>query len=188
MSLTAAQAIDLLSDPKYQTPEGLLNLVRQVSVATSADKPGATTLLYSGNMLADGSGPSTQSIAEYISKNHKNQIRVIDSTEVAKFLTNTKFADFLKEVIPDQKIRTAWLYDATKGPWAVASEAFVRGAQGPIETFSSFASAHRTFSVIEVPVALDTPTITTIGGLKRQDLVDYRASLVQKTLGQLVTC
>ena len=56
----------------------------------------------------------------------------------------------------------------------------MRGAQGPIETLSSFASAHRIFSVVEVPVALNTPTITTIGGLKRQDLVDYRASLVQK--------
>lgn len=183
MNLTANQAIALLSQPQYQTPDGLLDLVRQISIETPADKSGVPTLLYSGNMTPESTGPHTKIIAEHIKANYANKIRVIDSTEVAKFLSSEPFENTLKKIFSDnQAARDAWLYDATKGPWAIASEAFVRAAQGPIEVMAPFASANRTFALVEIPIAINTKEISTIAGLKRQDLVDFRDSLIKKGL------
>ena len=95
MSYTAAEAITLLKNPEFQGTDGLLNLIRQVSVATPADRPGVMTytFAYSGNSVPDKTGPRMGDIAEFISSNSvlRQNIRVINSAEVAEFIGSKEF-------------------------------------------------------------------------------------------------
>jgi hypothetical protein len=70
------QAIAALSDPKYQTLEGLKQLVAQVSVQVPDQIPRASTLLYSGNV---GDVPAWQ-IANQIGSAAGGSIVVIGKT------------------------------------------------------------------------------------------------------------
>ncbi|WP_317616843.1 calcium-binding protein, partial [Nostoc sp. PA-18-2419] len=182
MPLTVAQANALLSDPKYQTPNGLLDLVRQLSVSTAADRPGVTTLLYSGRLGPGDTGPRAGELADYIKENYSSSVRVVDSTPAAEFLKGGAFQTAMGKAFPTIAARDAWLYDATKGPWAVVSQNFVEAAQGPVVSITPFADPARTFGAVEIATTLENPNVPSIEGLSRQQLVEFRDTLISRGL------
>jgi hypothetical protein len=91
MSLTLKEALAELNNPanaaKYSTADGLLNLIRQVSV----DVPGATvnsvTLLYSGSATDPGIGSEygigATDLAEHIGTESKGAVRTVGQTTIS---------------------------------------------------------------------------------------------------------
>lgn len=88
MAITAAEATQrLLNNPSaYQSEDALRALVNEISIEAS----GKTTLLYSGPLGVDPVGNAISS-GEAVQKliNGGANVRVLDKTEVAKFLTST---------------------------------------------------------------------------------------------------
>jgi|GEM_PF-2091567 len=183
MSYTTAEAITLLNNPEFQGQDGLINLIRQVSVVTPADRPGVITytFTYSGSSAPNNTGPRMGDIAEFISKNSSlsQNIRVIDSSEVANFLKSKAFLQAgLQACNNDGAKFDNWLYEAKTGPWAVASEGFIAATNGPIQPFSTFADAMRTLALVEVPTALNTLGVNYIDEIPKSAWDGFRAGLV----------
>ncbi len=183
MSYTATEAITLLNNPEFQGQDGLLNLIRQVSVATPADRPGVITytFAYSGSSGPDNTGPRMGDIADFISSNSvlSQNIRVINSSEVAEFLLSEEFGNAgVQAFNNDSAAFSRWLYEAKTGPWAVASEGFIAATNGPIQPFSTFADAMRTLALVEVPTALNTPGVSYIDQIPTSAWDGFRVGLV----------
>ncbi len=183
MSYSAAEAITLLKNPEFQGPDGLLNLVRQVSVATPADRPGVMTytFAYSGSAGPNNSGPRMGDIAEFISSNSmlRQNIRVINSAEVAKFIGKPEFVEAGKQAFNGNDAAFyEWLNEAKTGPWAVVSEKFIAATNGPLQSFSTFADAMRSLALVEVPTALNTSGVSYIDQIPTSAWDGFRAGLV----------
>src|SRR4051812_36171098 len=97
MSLTLAEAITALSDPQYQTLDGLRELVAQVSVRPTGASPDAQTLLYSGKI----GGVDAWTLAEPIGAASGGSIITISQTDAAKFLNSREFESALKAIVGD---------------------------------------------------------------------------------------
>ncbi|WAR43265.1 calcium-binding protein [Methylomonas rapida] len=183
MNYTAGEAIALLNNPEYQGQYGLLDLIRQVSVATPADRPGVITytFAYSGSTGPNNTGPRMGDIADFISGNSvlNQNIRVINSSQIAEFLGSNEFKEAGLQAFNGDKIAFEnWLYEAKTGPWAVASDKFIAATNGPIQPFSTFADAMRTLALVEVPTALNTPGINYIDEIPNSAWDGFRAGLV----------
>ncbi|MBU0792145.1 MAG: hypothetical protein KKC55_17005 [Gammaproteobacteria bacterium] len=97
MTLTANQAIQqLLDNPSaFATTESLLGLVNQLSVEAS----GKVTVLYSGSLGQDAFGKSVSS-GEVVKNlvDRGADIRVIDKTEAAKFISSRDFEQAVERI------------------------------------------------------------------------------------------
>lgn len=173
--LQADEAIDLLiKDPsKYQTPETLRALARQVSV----ESPGQVTVLYSGRVADRVSAWNIVKAMEEAGEN----VRLIDRTEINSFLNSREFTraaavahgvtvDDMRRGDPIAKAANDWLYHPTDGPWADASARFADATRGEVKVIASGAAPDRVFAQTELPRILANPEVTTIEGIPRETL------------------
>jgi hypothetical protein len=179
--LSADQAIALLrQDPAaYDTPAKL----RALAAMVDADSAGRLTVLYSGPAAHKLS--SAEVIGAMIRGG--DDIRVIDNTEIARFLTSDDFLHAAARVhhLSDfepllrgtyRGPATDWLYHPTEGPWADASARFADATVGEVRVIASNADPGRTFGAVEVPHLLANPKVTTIEGIPRETLVARQAA------------
>ena len=173
--LQADEAIDLLiKDPsKYQTPETLRSLARQVSV----ESPGQVTVLYSGRVADRVSAWNIVKAMEEAGED----VRLIDRTEINSFLNSREFTraaavahgvtvDDMRRGDPVAKAANDWLYHPTDGPWADASARFADATRGEVKVIASGAAPDRVFAQTELPRILANPEVTTIEGIPRETL------------------
>ncbi len=174
--LSSDEAIEaLLREPsRYQTPEALRELARQVSV----DSPGNVTVLYSGGVTDRVSSWQIVKAMEDAGED----VRLIDRTEANKFLSSRPFQSAtatahgisyqdLTERTPAARAAGDWLYHPTEGPWADASARFADATRGEVKVIASGASPDRVFGQTELPRILANPEVTTIEGIPRETLV-----------------
>lgn len=153
-ALTLQEALNqLTSQPgQYNSVQSLYNLASQVNVNAT----GNVTILYSGQTASlDANGKpllTPQQIFKAMELNG-DSVRVIDSTDAAKFLKSDQFqvalaaqyglsSDDLRENPADLsatkqaalKSMNDSLYHATSGPWAEASGRFVDATVGEVRT------------------------------------------------------
>lgn len=172
--LTAEEAIEQLRKNlgEYATPETLRSLAAQVD----ADATGRLTVLYSGP-AANGVW-STQVIDAMVEAGE--DVRVINKSEAAKFLTSDDFYHALAQAydIPARALidgsyrgpATAWLYHPENGPWADASGRFADATKGEVVAIVGDADPGRVFGKVEVPHILANPNVTRIEGIPRETL------------------
>ncbi|MFZ5636662.1 MAG: peptidoglycan-binding protein [Pseudomonadota bacterium] len=174
-TLTAEEAIELLrKNPNdYATKEALRDLAAQVD----ANAKGQLTVLYSGP-AANGVW-STQVIDAMVEAGEN--VRVINKSEAAKFLTSDDFYHALANAyglddfrpLADGSYRgpaTAWLYHPEHGPWADASGRFADATKGEVVAIVGDADPGRVFGKVEVPRILANPSVTTVEGIPRETL------------------
>ena len=179
--LSSDEAIDaLLREPsRYQTPEALRELARQVSV----DSPGNVTVLYSGGVTDRVSSWQIVKAMEDAGED----VRLIDRTEANKFLSSRPFQSAtatahgisyqdLTERTPAARAAGDWLYHPTEGPWADASARFADATRGEVKVIANGASPDRVFGQTELPRILANPEVTTIEGIPRETLVARQAT------------
>lgn len=172
MALTAAEANQLLLDNPldYVTKESFLNLVRQLSV----DATGEITVLYGQPVATNQYGASVAAgdlVKELVKAG--TDVRVIDTTEAAKFLeifdpvsANQVLIDFLRTNFGDPFVRDGaaianhLLFDATpdEGAWATSSKNFADATVGEVLTFTPNATMTRVFGATELLSILDNPS------------------------------
>jgi|JI8StandDraft_1071087.scaffolds.fasta_scaffold00666_3 hypothetical protein len=173
--LQADEAIDLLikDSSKYQTPETLRALARQVSV----ESPGQVTVLYSGRVADRVSAWNIVKAMEEAGED----VRLIDRTEINSFLNSREFTraaavahgvtvDDMRRGDPIAKAANDWLYHPTDGPWADASARFADATRGEVKVIASGAAPDRVFAQTELPRILANPEVTTIEGIPRETL------------------
>ena len=190
-TLTLQQALNQLSSQpgQYNSVQALYDLAKQVNINAS----GSVTILYSGQITSyDSNGKPIVSTAAVLDamKLNGESIRIIDTTDAAKFLDSQQFREALAaqydlngddlrakpaDLSPTKqaalKSMNDALYHPTTGPWAEASGRFVDATVGEVRTLTGGASADRgVFSQTEVPAALKNANITTIDGIPRSDL------------------
>ncbi len=178
---TAEAAIESLRNnpTKYQTPETLRELAKQVDVSSS----GRITVLYSGNVADRVSAWNVVKAMETVGED----VRLIDKTEVNKFLNSEEFisatadahgirADDILSRNPAAKVANEWLYHPTEGPWADASARFADATQGEVKTIVSGATPKRVFGATELPRILANPNVTNVDGIPREVLAARQAS------------
>lgn len=186
MGYTLSQALNLLAtDPAYQTDSGMLELVRQTSISTPADGPGKVpvTLAYSGNTAIDRSGPSTGSYADYVARTYPDSVRVINNTDAAKLIESKEFKAAGKTALGGAPAFESWLYNATRGPWAAASQNFIEAAPGPIDLVGPYAPVDRVFSQTEVNASLSSNAPSVVG-VPRTELQAFRDSLISSGMSE----
>jgi Ca2+-binding RTX toxin-like protein len=155
--------------------QALLELAGQVDATNST---GAVTLAYSGYM---NSGLHSSDVINTLKANKEN-VRLIDYTDAGKFLDSDEFRDAVAQSFdledsralseaPSDHPANKWRYNATEGPWALASEKFIGSATGEIWSFSNGADPTRVFGATELPAALKNPDITHINGIAKTDLL-----------------
>lgn len=185
--LTAAAATELIADVK--TLDQLRALIAQIDLTSS----GKVTILYSGfsGIAQDEGSPLLRGVDLVHSMINANEdIRVVDKTEVAKFLNireydpahNHALVDFLKRYFGDSPSdpnskSAAFLYgevvDGVRRPngvWDDVSARFVNETVGEIRTLTGGASAGRSFAQTEVPQILLSQTITAVDGIPIEQL------------------
>ncbi|OCA58221.1 hemolysin [Xylella fastidiosa subsp. pauca 11399] len=181
MTLTAEQANALLGS--ITTQEQLRDLINQLDIHSS----GSITVLYSGDTA---NGVSNSQILQGMLHNG-DDIRVIDTTEAAKFLnvdpkdpnSNTALYQKLQQIIGDRPDR--WgspsnqflfgerTFDGTRlpnGAWDTISARFVNDTVGEVRTLTGGASVNGVFNQTELPRLLNNPNITSVDGLPIADL------------------
>ncbi|KJV05287.1 calcium-binding protein [Methylocucumis oryzae] len=175
MSLTVQDAIqELTNNPTaYATIDALRALANQVSVEATGD----VTVLYSGR-LSDGT--STSDLIKNMLASGEN-IKVIDKTPVAEFLTSDEFLEAvgniygveLKDMQNENFSHPAkdWLFDAKNGPWADASYRFAMDAFGDVRVIAPEANITRVFGATELPALLANDNVTAIEGIPKADLL-----------------
>ena len=174
MSLTVQDAIqELTNNPTaYATIDALRALANQVSVEATGD----VTVLYSGR-LSDGT--STSDLIKNMLASGEN-IKVIDKTPVAEFLTSDEFLEAvgniygveLKDMQNENFSHPAkdWLFDAKNGPWADASYRFAMDASGDVRVIAPEALSDRVFAKTELPALLANDNVTAIEGIPKDQL------------------
>ncbi|AIC09444.1 calcium-binding protein [Xylella fastidiosa] len=181
MTLTAEQANALLG--RITTQEQLRDLINQLDIHSS----GSITILYSGYTA---NGLNNSQILQGMLHNG-DDIRVIDTTEAAKFLnvdpkdpnSNTALYQKLQQIIggdPDDWGSRAnqFLFgeraaDGTRlpnGAWDTISARFVNETVGEVRTLTGGASVNGVFNQTELPRLLNNPNITSVDGLPIADL------------------
>lgn len=142
MAMTANEAIAALSDSKYSSMEGLLELTAKVSATVDGAPPNATTLLYSGGLEPTGTGGTYPhgegvqcfEVAQAISANN-NEVITIDKTEVGKFLNSDEYKYAAERVTGGDPAKLELLRNGgldaagnrVPGVWDIASESRTLG-------------------------------------------------------------
>jgi hypothetical protein len=180
MALTMQEANVLLDN--VHTEAELRNLLDQLDI----NSEGKTTVLYSGN-VAEGIGSGD--IIKGMLANGDN-VRVIDTTEAAKFLDifsdlnkNQKLIDKLENIFgTDPTIKgtagNQFLFgqfdsNGTRipnGAWDAVSSRFVDATVGEVKTLTGGAGADRVFAQTEVARLLQNADITHIDGIPIEKL------------------
>ena len=164
----------------YSNPanrQALLELVGRVDATNST---GAVTLAYSGPM---NSGLHSTDVINTLKANDEN-VRLIDKTDAGKFLESREFRDVVAKSFgledsralgeaPSTHEANKWLYNATEGPWALASEKFIGSATGEIWGLTNGADPTRVFGATELPAAMNNPNVTHINGIAKTDLLKF---------------
>ncbi|WP_434428578.1 calcium-binding protein [Xylella fastidiosa] len=181
MTLTSEQANALLGS--ITTQEQLRDLINQLDIHSS----GSITVLYSGYTA---NGVSNSQILQGMLHNG-DAIRVIDTTEAAKFLNiepgdpnrNEALIQKLQQIIGDKpedmgSRANQFLFgeraaDGTRlpnGAWDTISARFVNETVGEVRTLTGGASVTGVFNQTELPRLLNNPNITSVDGLPIADL------------------
>ncbi len=170
MSMTYTQAIAALSNPQYQTLEGLRTLVNQVSVAVPGAAPNATTLLYSGLI----NGAPSYLLAESISATSSGKVITINQTPASTFLNSADFrAALMTAAGTESTNELKKLMDGVansngtriNGMWDIVSENLAKSATGDVRTLTAFAESGKTFAATELPALLSNSDVTHINGI-----------------------
>ena len=183
MELTSAyQQLATLTQGVY-TKEELLAIARQLS----ANAQGNVTVLYSGIV----NGVSSSKIANAM-KTDPN-IRIINNTDIAKFLDSNEFLDALgatkgltldemrgavslsaeKQILKDEIVKN-WLFEPKTGAWAEASQRFVAATTGEVRILTEVPDATRTLYQVEIPELikrLQSGAVTKVDGVITSDLL-----------------
>lgn len=187
--LTADEAAQrLLQSPQdFATPDALMALAAQVSVAHAQGQPTDRAVLYSGEV--DNGPPKLSSwrMATQMQQQDKG-VLIIDITERGRFLTSEPFQEALIRVFEDEGFESfadvtqarnskanKFLFDAENGAWAQASRSFAQALKGDVVTLTSKADMTRTFGQVELPALLNNPNINTINGIPQSVLKQLAA-------------
>lgn len=187
MNMTLEQAINALSDPQYQTVDGLRALVNQVSVQVPNAINGAQTLLYSGNV---GNVPAWQ-IAEQIGASSNNQVITINQTPVAEFLDSKEFKSALSNITGAAGFDAAYNGTInpdgtrTQGMWDIASQNLAEAATGDVRTISPFSESGKVFAATELPALLNNSNVTHIDGYPKDYFVRMKADAMAQGLSEV---
>jgi hypothetical protein len=183
MAMTYEQAIAALSDPQYQTIDGLRFLVSQISVQVPNAVNGAVTLLYSGTVGGDiPAWQIAEQLAGQINSPSGSQVITIGDTPVADFLKSDAFMAALHHLTGDEGFNAA--YDGTINPdgtrtpgmWDIASKNLAEAATGDVRTIVPFAESGKVFAATELPALLNNPNVTHIDGIPKdyyQRMMDF---------------
>ncbi|MEZ4529384.1 MAG: hypothetical protein R2855_00015, partial [Thermomicrobiales bacterium] len=175
---TLSDALDALSNLTSSgdlLKSDLINLIGQVSVHAE----GAVTLLYSGSVAG---GPGSSEIIDNM-LNSGLDIRVVDKSVAAQLI---KSEDFLRKVAEAFGIdfevfdtdgyrgpATEWLGHETDGPWADVSRRFAQATVGDVRVVAPEGDVSRILAQTELPALLDNPSVTSIDGVPRIQLIEY---------------
>jgi Ca2+-binding RTX toxin-like protein len=165
--LTLAQALDelaaLTAPGKNYTTWQLKELVARVSLdAAPGYSQGTVTLLYSGGI----NGVKSEDYIGKMIESHADDIRVLDKTQVAKFLESDEFEKAWFKFSTE-----AELYHGSTGPWAKASARFVADTVGDVRLLGFNASDRSVFINTELKAALaEGSRITSIEGIAISEL------------------
>lgn len=184
MYISAQEANIELS--KITTEAELRSLISSLDVSAA----GKVTLLYGGDV---GGNISSNSVISGMLANG-DDIRVIDTTEAAKFLNidvasssqNTELANTLKRIFGDDpSVRgtsaNQFLFGTKdsngarlpNGAWDNVSGRFVDATVGEVRTLTGGAGADRVFAQTEVPRLLANSGITHVDGMTDQPFFDF---------------
>lgn len=146
------------------------------------------TILYGGEI------ENTFRTSDAINSLKNSDVRIIDKTQAAKILSSPNFAAACERVYgedkgahrqrdyPDQSKSNAFIngreyIDANgnkqrdnNSAWDIISEKFVRETKGEVITITPEATNERVFGQTELHASLDTPEITKINGVDREQL------------------
>ena len=89
MTLSFAELTDPANAAKYSTYDGLIELTKRVSVTVPGQAANALTIQYSNTLTAGGI--KTEALALAFSDALGGQVRVINRTPLAEFLTSDQF-------------------------------------------------------------------------------------------------
>jgi VCBS repeat-containing protein len=190
MAMTYEQAIAALSDPQYQTIDGLRFLVSQISVQVPNAVNGAVTLLYSGTVGGDiPAWQIAEQLAGQINSPSGSQVITIGDTPVADFLKSDAFMAALHHLTGDEGFNAA--YDGTINPdgtrtpgmWDIASKNLAEAATGDVRTIVPFAESGKVFAATELPALLNNPNVTHIDGIPK----DYYQRMMTDAIGKGLT-
>jgi Ca2+-binding RTX toxin-like protein len=185
MSMTYAEAVLALGDPQYQSIGGLRSLVSQVSVKVPGASSNAITLLYSGLV----GGNQAWQVAEQAGSSSGGRIITIGQTPVSDFLNSGVFKASLRNIVGDVGFDAAYNGivnpdgSRTAGMWDVASRSLAEAATGDVKTLSPFADPTKVFAQTELPALLENTKVTSIDGIPRSQLLEFRNELLR--LGQV---
>lgn len=148
----------------FYSLDQLKALVAQMSVETAYNSTARVTLAYSGNLAADGSGPSATVVAERIGADDPSRIRTIGQTDAAKLLLSEEFIEAVQKSAGSSSSVNEILYGArdgsrtriTTGLWDDVSRRFILAApQGSeLRSITPFARADGVFGTTELPSGL----------------------------------
>jgi len=188
---TLSDALDALSNLTSTgdlLKSDLMNLIGQVSVRAE----GAVTVLYSGGVAG---GPGSSEIIENMLESDLD-IRVVDESAAAKLIETDSFRrkvaeafgiDF--ELFDTDGYRgpaTDWLGHATEGPWADVSRRFAQATVGDVRVVAPEGDVSRILAQTELPALLDNPSVTSIDGVAKIQLIEYANQHGDEALRRLV--
>ncbi|MCP5434346.1 MAG: putative Ig domain-containing protein [Chromatiaceae bacterium] len=188
---TLSDALDALSNLTSTgdlLKSDLMNIIGQVSVQAE----GAVTVLYSGGVAG---GPGSSEIIENMLENDLD-IRVVDESAAAKLIETDSFRrkvaeafgiDF--EVFDTDGYRgpaTDWLGHATEGPWADVSRRFAEASVGDVRIIAPEGVTTRILAQTELPALLDNPSVTSIDGVPKIQLIEYASQHGDEALRRLI--
>ena len=194
--LTAEAAAQLLqrSPDAYATPQALMSLVAQVSVAHADGLPTDRTVLYSGD-IDEGPPPLGSWKLATALQGQDPGVLIIDVTERGRFLSSEAFQDAMLRAFAKEGFETyaditkardseanKFLFDAEDGAWAKASRSFAESLEGDVVVLSSKANPARTFGLVELPALLANPKVNSVNVIAKNTL----AQLAGQPNGQAV--
>ncbi|WP_281061362.1 calcium-binding protein, partial [Sphingobium sp. Sx8-8] len=161
-------ALQALTEMDSPTVEQLRQLLSTVDVSGPPDTK--STILYSGR-IGGANGISTEQIAINIAQSD-NKISIINNTDAAQLLINEDFQEkLLIAATNEQKDFNDILFNGSSGFWAETSGRFASSASGNIIAIGPEADFSRVFGQVELPALMDNPSITSINGIPRDDVI-----------------
>jgi Ca2+-binding RTX toxin-like protein len=178
------------------TLEQLRGLVAQASVTANNAAPNAVTLLYSGYLPG---GVHSGSVAEAISDQSRNsenlkQVITIADTDAANLLKSRQLEDALDRATQNLSetdaaaLKSQFFEGVTDtngvrtqpGVWDEVSARFAQRAEGDVRTITPHAADSSVFSQSELKALLENPTVPSIDGITKTDLMRlYDAELTR---------
>lgn len=193
MSLTMQEAKALLNTINTESTEVAEAELRAIISQLDVDAPGSITLLYSNTL---DNGVWTGDVVTALLPTFGKDVRTIDKTQSAEFLDLTKNSELvttLDKIFPGSdpnkygSVANQFLYGtvdadgkriAADGAWDIASKKFAQEAVGDVITLTPNAKENGVFAMTELGAMLNTPEISSINGIPREDLVDAKNVLI----------